>query len=67
LSTACFVVRVLSYGFDRDAVKSAYFAYFQSLIRWSIIFWGNSTNAITVSLLRKRVIRIMMGIDQRSS
>jgi hypothetical protein len=38
-----------------------------SLIRHSIIFWGNSTKANTVLLFQKRVIRIMMGIDQRSS
>jgi len=67
LSTVCFVVRKLPHIFDRGAVKSAYLAYFHSLIRYTIIFYGNSTNGNTVLLLRKRFIRVMMGIDQRRS
>jgi hypothetical protein len=66
LSTACFVVRKLSHVFGRDAIKSAYFAYFCSLIRYGIIFWGNSTNENRVLgyfYLQKRVIRTMTGVD----
>jgi hypothetical protein len=67
LSTACFVVRKLSHVLGRDAIKSAYFAHFHSLINYGFIFWGNSTTANRVFLLQKRVIRITTGVDLRCS
>jgi hypothetical protein len=32
-----------------------------------VIFWGNSTDTNKVSLLQKKIIRIMMGINPRST
>jgi hypothetical protein len=61
LRTACFVVRKLSPGLNRDAIQSDYFA-----LRY-VILWGNSTNAKRVFLLQKGVIRIMKGVDSRCS
>jgi hypothetical protein len=67
LSIACFVVRNFSYALGRDAIKSAYFAYCHSLIRFIIIFRGSSANAYRVFLLQDRVIRIIIGVDLRCS
>jgi hypothetical protein len=49
-----------------ETIKSVYFAYFHSLIRYSNIFWGNSTNKNKLFLLQKRIIKIM-GICMRCS
>jgi hypothetical protein len=56
LGTACYGVRKLSHVLGRNANKSVQFACFHLLIRYSVIFWGNSTNANKVFLLQKRVI-----------
>ena len=56
LSIVCFVVRKVSHALGRDAIKSAYLAYCHSLIRYNIIFRGNSTNACRVYLLQERLI-----------
>jgi hypothetical protein len=41
--------------------------YFHSIIRYGIIFWGNSSYAINVFYLQKRMIRTITGIGNRTS
>jgi hypothetical protein len=67
LSKACFVLRRLHYVPDIDALKLVYFAYFQSVVKYGIVFWGNSYNLNKVFLLQKRILRIMLGLSFRSS
>jgi len=45
----------------------AYFAYFHSIVRYGIIFWGNATNSYKVIKLQKRVIRFMSVAEPRAS
>jgi hypothetical protein len=42
------------------------YAYFHSVIRYGIIFLGNSSYAIKVFYLQKRMIRIIAGIGNRT-
>jgi hypothetical protein len=44
-----------------------YYAYFYSIIRYGIIFWGNFSYAINVFYFQKRMIRIITGIGKRTS
>ena len=44
-----------------------YFSYFHTIIRYGIIFWGNSTNSCRVFKLQKRVLRIMPGTGLMAS
>jgi len=48
-------------------LRMAYFAYFHSVIRYGIIFWGNATNSCKVFKLQKMVIRIMSGAEPRAA
>jgi len=43
------------------------FCLLHSVVRYRIIFWGNSTNSYKVFKLQKRVIRIMPGAEPRAS
>jgi hypothetical protein len=67
LSKACFVLRPLHYVLDIEALKRVYFAYIQSVVKYGIVFWGNSYNLKQVFLLQKRTLRIMLGLSYRSS
>jgi hypothetical protein len=67
LSAACFAVRKLFHILNLDALWMVYFAYFHSVIKYGIIFWGNSTDADRVFILQKRIIIIMTGVGSRSS
>lgn len=44
-----------------------YHAYFHSIMKYGIIFWGNSPDARKAFLLHKKTIRIMMGMKQRDT
>jgi hypothetical protein len=54
LSAACFAVRRLFHVLNVNAVRMVYFVYFHSVIKYGIIFWGNSTDADQVFMLQKK-------------
>jgi hypothetical protein len=51
LSAAFFAVRKLVHILNLDALWTVYFAYVQSVIKYGIIFWGNSTDADQVLIV----------------
>ena len=56
LSAACYAVRQMHHICDENTLKSIYFAYFHSIIKYGIIFWGNSSNSKKLFTLQKEVI-----------
>jgi hypothetical protein len=48
-------------------LKSIYFAYFYTLIKYGIIFWSNLSDSKKVLTLQKKFVRIMMGVKPRNS
>jgi hypothetical protein len=67
LSTAGFVIRQLFYVRNLQTLRMAYFAYFHSVVRYGIIFWGNATNSYKVFKMQKKLIRLMSGAEPRAS
>ena len=67
LSRACYAVRFMLHISNTDTLKSIYFAYFHSLMKYGIIFWGNSSDSKKVFTLQKKIVRIMMGVKSRNS
>ena len=61
LSSACFALRVVAGILSRESVITVYFAYLHSILKYGIIFWGNSPNSKKVFLIQKRALRIMFG------
>jgi hypothetical protein len=50
-----------------DTLKSIYFAYFHSIMKYGIIFWCNSPNSKMIFTLQKRTVRIIVGVKSRNS
>jgi hypothetical protein len=48
-------------------LKAIYFAYFHYIMKYGIIFWGNSSISKNVFTLQKKVIRIVAGVKPRNS
>jgi hypothetical protein len=67
LSGACYAVRSVCHIINTDAVKSVYFAYFHSTMKYGIIFWGNSSNSKKIVTLQMENVRLMAGIKHRNS
>ena len=67
LSTAFYTIRKLSSASNTEVLRIVYFANFQSLLEYGIIFWGNSSHVGYTLLLQNRTIRIVVGVTSRSS
>jgi hypothetical protein len=55
-------MRKLSYILSIDNLKSVYYAYYHSLVKYGIIYWGNTSDSHKVFLMQKKIIRIMMRV-----
>ena len=62
LSTVCFLMRKLYYTLNINDLKTVYFAYYYSLVKYGIICWGNVSVSNKVFVLQKKIIRIMIGV-----
>jgi hypothetical protein len=67
LSAACYTVRQMYHFINQNTRKSIYFTYFHSVVKYGIIFWGNSPKSRKIFTLQKKIIRIMTGAHPRTS
>jgi len=67
LSGTCYAVRSMVHISDINTFKSIYYAYFHSVIKYGIIFWGNSSNSGKIFTLQEQIIRLMAGAPTRTS
>jgi hypothetical protein len=67
LSAACYAVRFMLHVSNTDTLKSVYFAYFHSIMKYGIIFWGNSSNSKKIFALQKKIRRVMVGARPTNS
>jgi hypothetical protein len=67
LSKACFGLRVVRRVTGLEIVRTLCYAYFQSLLSYRLIFWGNSVNVKLIFNLQKRVIRAMTQVPKTTS
>ena len=62
----CYIIRKLYYFLTLEHLKTFYFAHFQSLLQYGIIFWGSTTTLHRVLTMRKSIIRVILGLRQRT-
>jgi hypothetical protein len=67
LSGVCYAVRSMVPISDITTLKSIYFAYFHSIIKYGIIFWGNSSYSTKIFILQKNIIRILADAQPTTS
>ena len=67
LSKAIYVLRYLKYFLYVETLKIIYFAQIHSLIRYGIIFWGNSAGGSKVFHLQKKILRIICNLKPRDT
>jgi hypothetical protein len=64
LSTVRCLMRKLYYILNTsiNGLKTVYYAYYHSLVKYGIIYWGNTPDSNKAFVLQKRIIRIIMGV-----
>jgi hypothetical protein len=66
LSRICYAIRSMSHISSTNTLKSIYFAYFHSIMKCGIIFWGNSPDRKMIFTLQKRTVRIIADVKSRT-
>jgi hypothetical protein len=54
LGKVCYVIRTVKSYMSQEVLVMIYYAYFHSVLSYSIIFWGNSPHSIDIFRLRKK-------------
>jgi hypothetical protein len=54
LSGACYAVRLMLHINNINAIKSIYYAYFHTILKYGIIFRGNRSNSGKIFTLQKK-------------
>jgi len=67
VSEACHAIRSMDHISNMNTLKSIYYAYFHSVIKYGIIFWGNCSNSQKIFTLQKKIVRIVAGVKPRTS
>lgn len=67
LSSVCYGIRTVKKYMNTETLKILYFANFESVVRYGIIFWASNSDVQRVFVIQKRVIRIIHGMKYRES
>jgi hypothetical protein len=67
LGEACYAVTLMVHISSINTLKSIYYEYFHSIIKYRILFGGNSSNSAKIFTLQKKIIRIMSDTQPRTS
>jgi hypothetical protein len=67
LSGACYAVRLMVHVSNINIHKPVHYVYFRSIIKYGIIFGGNSSNSRRVFNLQEKIVRITAGTQPRTS
>jgi len=61
LSGACYAVGFMAHISNINTHKSIYSPHFHYIIKYGIIFWGNSSNSGKIFILQNKIFRIVAG------
>ena len=67
LSAACYSIRAVKPCMTCETLNMMHYSYFHSVTNHSLIFWGNSSFSNSISKIKKRILRIIMGTGTRDS
>lgn len=67
LNRVCYAFRVMREYLNENVRKIIYYANYESLIRYGIIFWGISSSVQSIFVNQKRILRILLNMGYRQS
>jgi hypothetical protein len=67
LSSACYITRSVKPYMPFNTLKTIYYSYFNTVMSYGLLFWGNSPLSSRIFIFQKRIIRIMSNCNNRVS
>jgi len=65
LSKFYYIIKSLKDVMSFQMIRMIYYAYFQSRMKYGIIFWGRDWDSVKVFHVQRRVIRLISGVKTR--
>jgi len=62
LNKTFYTIKMLKHTLTQDSLIMIYFAYFNSLLNYGIIFWGNSRYINKIFMLQRKVLRTITSL-----
>jgi len=59
-----YMIKSLRNVTSTQMIWKIYFAYFQSRLRYGIMFWGGEGKSVKIFRLQKKVIRLLTGVHK---
>jgi hypothetical protein len=66
LSRVIYLIKRLTLCVPTQCLRTAYFAYFQSVLRYGLFLFGNCVKINEIIILQKKVVRLMTKSDVRA-
>jgi hypothetical protein len=66
LCKVVYIIKSLKETISSYMIKCIYYSKFQSCLKYGIIFWGGSSESLSIFKLQKRVIQIISGASTNS-
>jgi hypothetical protein len=63
----CYAIWLMDHISNINTLKSIYYAYFLSIIKYGIFILGDSSNSGKAFTLQKKIVRFMVGAQPRTS
>lgn len=57
LASACYTLNYLSKMLNKSGLKTVYYAYFESLLKYCLEVWGSSVHVNAILILQKKAVR----------
>lgn len=67
LNKVIYAFRIIHKYINENVKKVLYYANFESLLRYGIIFWGISSSVQSIFVSQKRIIRVLLNMGFRDS
>jgi hypothetical protein len=61
-----FIIKTLKETTSYNIIRLSYHSYFQSRLKYGIIFWGAAIDNIKVFRIQKKVIQLIVGMNKRT-
>lgn len=67
LNSVLYTLRVMRKYLDEDTLMVIYYANFQSLLKFGLIFWGQAVDISIIFIIQKSALRVIHGLCYRDS